>query len=72
MAEEITRTRVCDQCGADLTVTDSAYGNHLMLVGQWTPSRAMISYSPHPELPETAHFCDRKCLTLWAAPVKEG
>lgn len=62
MTEVKTRTRTCDQCGADLTRTDKAYGWHFLLAGEFTPSTSHIGYDPHPEPPSTRHFCDNECL----------
>lgn len=66
MTELKTRTRTCDHCGADLTKTDSAYAWHYVLSGEFTPSRAIICYDPHPNPPETRHFCDNECLARWS------
>lgn len=62
MTEVKTRTRTCDQCGTDLTETDAPYGWHYVLSGEFTPSIATISYSPHPTPPQAKHFCDAECL----------
>lgn len=66
MTETKTRTRTCDQCGADLTSTDAAYGWHFVLSGEFTPSCSRIGYDPHPNPPKDKHFCDSECLARWA------
>lgn len=65
MTEQRTRTRTCDHCGADLTRTDTPYRWHYVLSGEFTPSRSMIGYDPHPTPPEATHFCDKECLARW-------
>lgn len=62
MTEKVTRTRICDQCGTDLTRTCRTYGWHYTLSGSFTPSDSCIGYDPHPEPPEDLHFCDEECL----------
>lgn len=65
MTEIKTRVRTCDHCGADLTVTGKPYDWHYVLEGEFTPSRSMIGYDPHPAPPAAAHFCDHECLCAY-------
>ncbi len=72
MTETKTRTRTCDQCGADLTQTDRAYVWHYVLSGEFTPSTSYIGYDPHPTPPEDSHLCDHECLARFVAAAFGG
>lgn len=63
MSEVTTRTRTCDQCGADLTRANGPYPWHFVLSGEFTPSTSQIRYDPHPRPDPDRHFCDRECLS---------
>jgi hypothetical protein len=65
MTEVKTRARSCDYCKADLTQTEKSYGWHYVLSGEFTPSRSMVGYDPHPVPPRDTHFCDKECLARW-------
>lgn len=66
-----TPKTVCDQCGADLTVTGYAGECRAVITSEAMPSRGGPVFSMEMGRPvdRDHHFCDMNCLAVWVATM---
>ena len=65
--KKITRSILCDQCGAELCV-DSSYPAEYSIELHWINTgfnSSGITYAVNVEKPDAVHFCNMLCLKEW-------